>query len=110
MEDRWDVINVVCIKGYKTLKVGSSYQIKGRGNLTYNADPEVGGKKGQGYCIEDGMYGSYSGRTDWYRLPYNERIKWYYFTEKEMGDYFITDNENHIIYLRDRKINSIIND
>ncbi len=40
MEDRWDCQRVVCIKEYKTIKVGSHYDIKGRGNLTYNADED----------------------------------------------------------------------
>jgi hypothetical protein len=60
MVDRWDCQRVVCIKEYKTIKVGSHYDIKGRGNLTYNADPEVGGRKGYGFCIEDQYYGSFS--------------------------------------------------
>ena len=33
MEDRWDCMSVQCIKEYKTLKVGSHYNIKGRGDL-----------------------------------------------------------------------------
>ena len=110
MEDRWDVMKVFCIKAYKTIKVGSGYSIKGRGNLSYNADPEVGGRKGQGYCIEDEFFGYDEHDVNWWKLPKSERVKWYYFTEKEMNEYFITDDENYKIYLRDQKINSVIND
>ena len=108
MEDRWDVMNVVCIKEYKTIKIGYHYQIKGRGDLEFNADPEVGGRKGYGYCVEDDKVASDKPR--WWTLPYKERIKWYYFTEEEMGEYFITDYENYKMYIRDQKINSVMND
>jgi len=106
---KWDDSSkVFCIKEYKTLKVGCGYSIKGRGDLGFNADPEVGDRKGYGLCIEDDMFAS--GKTRYWTLPYGERIKWYYFTIKEMDEYFITDDENYKIYLRDQKINSIIND
>lgn len=110
MEDRWDVQKVFCIKAYKTLKLTSGYSIKGRGNLTHNADPEVGGKKGHGYGIEDDMFGYDPDNVNWWKLPHNKRVKMYYFTESEMSEYFITDSENYKIYLRDQKINSVIND
>jgi len=99
---------LVCIKEYKTLKVGSHYAIKGCGNLEYSADPEVNGKKGYGFCVEDEMYGSFSGKKDWWNLPYNEKIKWYYFTEKEMSEYFITEQEDYKSYLRDEKIKQVL--
>lgn len=102
IEDRWDVGVVVCIKPYKTLKVGYRYDIKGRGNLEFNADPEVGDRIGYGLCVEDGHFG------DW-KLPYAQRIKWYYFTIPEMEEYFITENEDYKIYLRDQKLNEVIN-
>lgn len=57
MVDRWDCQRVVCIKEYKTLKIGSHYDIKGRGNLECNADKEVDGRSVYGFCIEDGLYG-----------------------------------------------------
>ncbi len=107
MSDRWDCQMVVCIKEYKTIKVGSHYGIKGRGNLTYNADPEVGERKGYGFCIEDGLYGSFSGKKDWWTLPYSEKIKWYYFTEEEMSEYFITEEEDYKAYKREEKINQL---
>jgi hypothetical protein len=43
MEDRWDCMKVVCIKEYETIKVGSHYSIRGRGDLSWNSDPEVKG-------------------------------------------------------------------
>jgi hypothetical protein len=116
MEDRWDCQRVVCIKEYKTIKVGSHYDIKGRGNhydikgrgnLTWNADPEVEGKKGYGFCIEDQLYGSFSGRKDWWNLPHNEKIKWYYFTEKEVSEYFINEDEDYKSHLRNEKLISL---
>ena len=107
MEDRWDCQRVVCISEYKTLKVGSHYDIRGRGNLEFNADPEVDGRKGYGFCIEDGLYGSFSGRKDWWNLPYSERIKWYYFTEKEMSKYFITQSEDYKSHKRNIKLEEL---
>lgn len=99
--------NIVCIKGYKTLVPGHHYVIKGCGDLEFNLDPEVGGKIGFGFCVEDGMYGSYSGRKDWWRLPHGERVKWYYFTKDEMSDYFITQEEDFIARRRDIKLKSL---
>ena len=91
--DKWDnTMSVVCIKEYETLKVNGHYQIKGRGNLEFNADPNVKGKKGYGFCIED------NGNN------------WLYFTLKEMSEYFMTQEEHYKIYLRDNKINKILND
>lgn len=98
--------NIVCIKNYKTLVSGQHYTIKGCGNLTYNADPEVGGRKGYGFCIEDEYYGSFSGKKDWWNLPYR-KIKWYYFTESEMSEYFITEEEDYKAYRRNEKLNSL---
>lgn len=99
--------SIVCIKEYKTLKPGSHYSIRGCGNLEFNADPEVDGKNGYGFCIEDGLYGSFSGRKDWWNLPHNERVKWYYFTEKEMSEYFITQEEYYKSYRRNEKLISL---
>jgi hypothetical protein len=108
MEDRWDCQKVVCIKEYKTIKLGSNYSIKGRGDLSFNADPEVEGRKGYGFCIEDNLYGSYSGRKDWWNLSYKDRIKWYYFTEQEMSEYFIEEGECYKAYKRNEKIKQIL--
>jgi hypothetical protein len=100
---------LVCVKEYKTLKNGSHYAIKGCGPLEYNADKEVNGKTGYGFCVEDEYFGSFSGRKDWWNLPHNEKIKWYYFTEKEMSEYFITEQEDYKAYLRDEKIKQVLN-
>ena len=109
MEDRWDCMSVQCIKEYKTLKVGSHYNIKGRGDLRFNADPEADGKTGYGLCVEDDRFASH--KKNWWNLPYSERIKWYYFEHSEMDEYFITDNEAYKLYqqreLRDSKLNEL---
>lgn len=109
MDDRWDCMSVQCIKEYKTLKVGSHYNIKGRGDLRFNADPEVDGKTGYGLCIEDDRFASH--KKNWWNLPYSERIKWYYFTHAEMGDYFISDDEAYKLHkqreLRDSRLNEL---
>ena len=109
MEDRWDCMSVQCIKEYKTLKVGSHYNIKGRGDLQFNADPEVDGKTGYGLCIEDDRFAS--DKKNWWNLPYSERTKWYYFTIDEMEEYFITDDEAYKLHQqreeRDIKLNEL---
>jgi len=109
MEDRWDCMSVQCIKEYKTLKVGSHYNIKGRGDLRFNADPEADGKTGYGLCIEDDRFASH--KKNWWNLPYSEKVKWYYFTHSEMDEYFITDSEAYKLHqqreLRDSKLNQL---
>ena len=97
IEDRWDTTRVVCIKPYKTLKVGYRYDIKGRGNLEFNADPNVDGRTGYGFCIEEAIPDSFS-------RPYNERIRWYYFTVAEMSEYFITEHEDYQILFKRPKV------
>ena len=109
MEDRWDCMSAQCIKEYKTLKVGSHYNIKGRGDLRFNADPEADGKTGYGLCIEDDRFAS--DKKSWWNLPYSERTKWYYFTIDEMEEYFITDDETYKLHQqreeRDIKLNEL---
>jgi hypothetical protein len=95
---------LVCIKEYESLKVGSHYRIKGCGDLTWNS---VSNKDGYGFCIEDDQYGYHSGRKDWWNLPYNEKIKWYYFTEQEMSEYFISEQEDYKSYLRNEKLKQL---
>ena len=97
IDDRWDIMRVVCVKAYETLKVGSHYDIKGRGNLSFNADPNVGGRNGHGYGIEDPNANRFG--------PIKSIM--YYFSEKEMGEYFITEDEDYKVYLRDQKIKSL---
>lgn len=96
---------VVCVKEHETLKVGSHYQIKGCGDLTMNAGTD---KRGYGFCVEDEQYGHFSGRKDWWNLPYAEKIKWYYFTESEMSEYFITEEQDYKSYQRDEKIKQVL--
>lgn len=109
--ERWDNAfnGVICIKEYKTLKVGAHYQIRGRGNLEHNFDPEVGDKKGYGFCIEDDRYNC-NNVKEWWKLPPKDRTKSYYFTLEEMSEYFITEQENYDIVTRDNKIKQILND
>lgn len=107
MGDRWDIPTVVCIKEYKTIKVGKHYRITGRGNLEFNNDPNVGGRKGHGYCVVDDSPSIINWKS---RNPDDKKDIWYYFTENEMNEYFITESEDYKIYLRDQKINSVIND
>jgi hypothetical protein len=92
---------VVCIKEYKTLKVGSHYSIKGSGDLSWNGATD---KEGYGFSIEDKYYAYVSGIKEHWKLPYEKQIKWYYFTEKEMSDYFITEGEDYKRYLRNEKL------
>ncbi len=99
--DRWDVQSVVCVKEYDSLKIGYHYRIKGRGDLRFNGDSRVNGKTVYGFCIEEEIPGMYI-------RPYAEKTKWHYFTLQEMCEYFITEDEDYQIYLRDRKLNEII--
>jgi hypothetical protein len=96
-ENRWDCQSVFCIKEYKTIKSGGYYLIKGRGDLEFNCDPEINDRKGYGFCIEDSFYGSFSGRKDW----------WNYFSEEEMSEYFISEEEDLKAYLRNDKLNQL---
>lgn len=107
--EKWGFGTIVCIKEYKTLKPDRSYSVKGMGDLEFNCDEEADGKKGHGYCVEDEYHGSFSGDKNWWKLPHSKRIKWYYFTEDEMDEYFITSEQNVEIYLRDSKIDRILN-
>jgi hypothetical protein len=111
MKEKFELGDTIkCIKGYKTLVVGSHYNIKGMGHLDTNCDDEAYGKSGFGFCVEDEYYGRYSGKKDWWNLPHNERIKWYYFTESEMSEYFISYEDEQKLEIRDRKIKQILND
>lgn len=96
MYDRWDDISIVCIREHEDLKVNKSYYIKGRGNLEYNADPNVKGKIGYGFCIEEELYNQ------------KEKIKWHYFTIDEICDYFMPYSEYYKILTREKKINKLI--
>jgi hypothetical protein len=106
MIDRFEMGDrVVCIREHETLKVGSHYRINGSGDLCWNAATD---KEGYGFSIEDPNYLYELGIKDHWKLPYEKQIKYYYFTEKEMSEYFITEQEGYKIYLRDQKLNEII--
>ena len=86
--------NCVCIKEYETLKINGHYRICGRGNLEYNFHPNVKGKTGHGYCVIDDR-----------QKPQID----YFFTEVEMSEYFITEEMDYKSYLRNERINALIN-
>lgn len=91
---------IICIKDYESLKAGNRYSIKGMGDLSMSSS-----KSGQGYMIEDEFYGMQSGRKDWWNLPYDKRVKWYYFTTAEMNEYFTSKD---VLFLRKKKIKKIL--
>lgn len=98
MDDRFDVTTVVCIKGYESLKVGSHYRICGRGNLSFIHGTD---KKGYGYSIQFDYDWEFFRNT-------GQRSIYYYFTENEMNEYFITEEEDYKSYLRNEKINKLL--
>jgi hypothetical protein len=103
MVDRFEMGDlVVCIKKYETLKPKGYYSIKGCGDLTWNAATD---KKGYGFCIEDSCF-AYD-KPNWWHLPHEEKVKWYYFTLEEMDDYFITQAEDYKSYVRDNKLKEL---
>ena len=103
MQDRFEMGDqVVCIKEYETLKLTSHYKIKGCGDLLWNGATE---KEGYGFCIEDDSF--VYDKPNWWNLPYEEKIKYYYFTLEEMDEYFITQTEDYKVYLRDNKLKEL---
>lgn len=103
MQDRFEMGDqVVCIKQFDTLKPGSHYTIKGCGDLSWNMTTD---KKGYGFRIEDDKF-AYD-IPNWWKLPYEERIKFHYFTLEEMNKYFITHAEDYKVYLRDNKLKEL---
>jgi hypothetical protein len=97
INEKWvEAYYITCIKKYKTLDVGSSYKVNGRGNLEFNYAPEVEGRTGYGLCIT--------------QEKWTNKIKniSYYFTIDELNEYFCSDEEDFQIYLRDVKINTIL--
>lgn len=93
---------VVCIKQFDTLRPGSHYSIKGCGDLSWNMATD---KKGYGLCVEDDKF-AYD-KPNWWKLPYEERIKLHYFTLEEMNEYFITQSEDYKSYVRDNKLKEL---
>ena len=62
-------------------------------------------KKGYGFCIEDDKI-AYD-KPNWWNLPHEEKVKWYYFSEQEMNEYFITEEEDYVVYSRDQKLKEL---
>jgi hypothetical protein len=103
MDDRFEMGDqVVCIKQFDTLKPGSHYSIKGCGDLSWNMATD---KKGYGFCIEDDSF--VYDKPNWWNLPYEEKVKNYYFTLEEMYEYFITQTEDYKSSLRDNKLKEL---
>ena len=103
MVDRFEMGDqVVCIKQFDTLRPGIHYTIKGCGDLSWNMATD---KKGYGFCVEDDKF-AYD-IPNWWSLPHEEKVKWYYFTLEEMNEYFITQAEDYKVYLRDNKLKEL---
>lgn len=103
MIDRFEMGDqVVCIKQFDTLKLNSHYSIKGCGDLSWNMATD---KKGYGFCVEDDKI-AYD-KPNWWNLPYEEKVKNYYFTLEEMDEYFITQTEDYKSSLRDNKLKEL---
>lgn len=102
--DKWDVMQVICVKAINGLKPGNIYNVVGRGSLEFNYAPEARGKKGWGLCIEQEIY------ENWKSTKYSDRIRHHYFNMDELEKYFVVDENDYIVNYRDAKINSIIGD
>lgn len=97
LEKWFDAYYITCIKKYKTLTVGYQYKIDGRGDLKYAPDAE--GKIGWGVNIT---------HYDWQPAKSPKTIKrTYYIDLNELEEYFCTDDDDMIIYIRDAKLKSI---
>ena len=107
--DRWDLsMAVVCVEPIEGLRAGSTYKVKGRGNLEYNAAAD---KRGWGLCLEDDWVGCFDENNnpikDGWKIPHKERTRWVYMTLEELERHFITDEENYEIYKRDERLKSL---
>lgn len=105
MNDRWNCMSVVCTEPIEGLRAGSHYNVKGQGNLEFNAGTE---KKGWGLCIEDDWVGCFDEEgsfiKDGWKIPYDKRTRLVYLTLEELERHFITDAENYAIYLRNQQL------
>jgi hypothetical protein len=96
MEDRFEMgMDVICIKEYGLLKVGRRYHIDGCGGLC-SFGSGCKDKTGYGFSVKE------------YQDLRKSNPIWYYFTEKEMSEYFITEEENYKMHIRDKKINELL--
>lgn len=102
--DRWNTLNVVCIKSINGLKEGNHYRVTGQGDLTYNHDPAVNGRTGCGLCILEERFDYKTFKC----LPSQN----HFFTLAELEAHFINDEEAYAIHLkqeeRNRKLESIL--
>lgn len=111
----------LCIKEYKRLKVGGHYIISGCSSLGFNPDSK--GKKGYGFSVKYKSFNAAVFVENIFRLgrlllvpgiryqSYNykkTRYGVYFFTEKEMDEYFITEDEDYKVRIRNKKIKEII--
>ena len=98
-------MSVVCIEPIEGLHAGSTYRVKGQGNLEYNAATD---KKGWGLCLEDEWVGIFDENgnviEDSWKLSYKERTRFVYMTLEELEKHFITDEEDFVRYQRDEKL------
>jgi len=107
-EKRWDCMAVVCVEPIEGLRAGSTYKVKGQGNLKYNAATD---KEGWGLCIEDEWVGVFDDEgnvieNSW-KLSDKERTRFVYMTLEELERHFITDEEDFVRYKRDERLKSI---
>jgi hypothetical protein len=95
-QDKFEIgTEVVCIKKYEKIKVGTHHRISGSGNLTFvNSD-----KSGYGFGID---------YTEYDFLSRKSTHQFYYFTIDEMSEFFITSDEDFKAKIRDERINQII--
>lgn len=100
MEREFDLgMDIICIKEYDNIKIGSRCHIDGCGNLEYNFDPKVNGRIGYGFGVNYYHWDMQQKKSIEYR---------YYFTEKEMNEYFVTEQEAYDSYMKSRERDSKI--
>lgn len=90
----WDY-QVWCYKKFKSLKPGGCYRIMGQGDLSMISDID---KSGYGYCIK--LEHLISGTL---------KEEHYYFTEKEMSEYFVSSYKELQPALKSEKRNEKLN-
>jgi hypothetical protein len=98
-DEKWvEAYYITCVKKYKTLDVGYSYRVSGRGNLEFNNADGAQGKTGYGLLITQEKWASKTGNID------------YYLTIDELNEYFCSDEEDFARYKRDSKIKEILDE
>jgi hypothetical protein len=90
----WEIGHYIwCYKEHLSLLPYRNYRIVGSGDLSMNADPNVGGKTGYGYYVE---------------ITEKNNREFIYFTEYEMDKYFVKNYNDIKSVIRDNKINKIL--